>query len=79
LAVLKMFELSAVRVELHSVVLPFMKTTVPVAGRYNPTGDNAVPSGALAPRSVAVSVTACPDGAGSANSSPSPPECRELP
>jgi hypothetical protein len=41
-----------------------MKTTVPVAGRYNPTGDNAVPSGALAPRSVAVSVTACPDGAG---------------
>jgi hypothetical protein len=49
---------------LHSTVLPFMKTTVPVGGTYNPTGDAAVPSGALAPRSVAVSVTACPDGAG---------------
>jgi hypothetical protein len=49
---------------LQSTVLPFMKTTVPVGGTYNPTGDAVVPSGALAPSSVAVSVTACPDGAG---------------
>jgi hypothetical protein len=45
-------------------VLPFMKTTEPLGGTYNPTGDAVVPSGALAPSSVAVSVTDWPDGAG---------------
>jgi hypothetical protein len=44
-------------------VLPFMKTTEPLGGTYNPTGDAVVPSGALAPMSFAVSVTACPEGA----------------
>jgi hypothetical protein len=63
-AVLKMSELSATRAGLHSVVLPFIKTTVPVAGRYSPTGEAAVPNGALAPSSFAVNVTAWPCGEG---------------
>src|SRR5664280_1439274 len=64
-AVLKTPEMSATRVAAaHSVVLPFMKTTEPLGGTYDPTGDAMVPSGALAPSSFAVSVTDWPDGAG---------------
>jgi hypothetical protein len=62
-AVLETQVAHAVRVAVPICVLPFMKTTEPVAGRYNPTGEVGVPSGALAPSSVAVSVTACPNGA----------------